>query len=503
MEKNIWKNAFGRLEMPAEVKEEIWERFEKEVKGGNYNESGKRIRGCRGVPHVCRYAGRWVMAAVIISFIGILTANLQTGGRIVEALQKLWKVEQGSQEIVEHSVDYHITLDGEFAPNLIECSDKRIVFASSVGLIVYDRTLKQVVGTVDLQEIESFQFDDTFGATRFLPEGDKLTIYNRKDGTAIGKGYIVAGDCYVYDLAQCSLVERGEIKALKPVEVTPATDALQSRWREKVKNFRKKTVSEYKDRENIFTDCMHSKYSLRWEALNGKKYSSCLVIPDVKESDTQAKKYQLLVYHKDLETGEIEKEFLELLADMPESAGEEKLPEYQYTGNDLLVKALTDCAKEDWKVYCGYNYSLGTSYVPEFREEAVIIPVIHIYQVKEGGKYTKVYGLFTYLDVVRHKRMLYDSDGASSGNRLGCAYLEKTSDGYHVNKIVHPLDGHILEDMEALCNGNKKMAEKLVNRDKTKDREAEEQKLLREYVNANHLDIRYYNPSAGNPIEID
>lgn len=65
------------------------------------------------------------------------------------------------------------------------------------------------------------------------------------------------------------------------------------------------------------------------------------------------------------------------------------------------------------------------------------------------------------------------------------------------------LDGNILADMEALCNGNKKMAEKLVNRDQTKDWEREERKLLKEYVNVNHLDIRYYNPSAGNPIEID
>ncbi len=47
------------------------------------------------------------------------------------------------------------------------------------------------------------------------------------------------------------------------------------------------------------------------------------------------------------------------------------------------------------------------------------------------------------------------------------------------------------------------MAEKLVNRDQTKDWEREERKLLKEYVNVNHLDIRYYNPSAGNPIEID
>lgn len=499
MEQNLWKNTFGKLKMPEESKEKIWKEL-------NHAEISGKIRTTnkdnRHFPPHCRPL-KWALAGIAVCFIGITAANFQTKGKIVEAFQKLWKVEKDSQKIVEHTVDYHITLDGEFAPNLIECSEKRIVFASSIGLIIYDREMKRVVGTVDLQEIESNYFDDSLGATRFLLEENMLTIYNRKDSTAEGKGYIVSGNCYAYDLTECSSVENGEIKALKPVEIAPATEKLQQRWKETVRKSRKNVFNEYKGMEDIFEGRMHSRYSLHWKASNQKDYSSCLVIAGTEKTDMPTAEYQIMIYHKDLETNEVIKENLELMADMPEASRDEKLPEYEYTGNDLLMKALTDCARDNWKVYCGYNYSLGTSYVPKFREEAVILPVIHIYQIKEGEKNIQVYGLFTYMDVVRHKSMLYDSDGCGSGNRLGCAYLEKTSDGYKVKKIVHPLDGNTLEDMTALCGGDKKMAEKLVHHDSTKDREKEEIRLLREYVDANQLNIHYYKASAANPVKLD
>lgn len=489
MERNIWKDAFGKLEMSTESKEKIWESLEQKKEQADRVTGNKRSQ--KFTPK------KWIAAAIIcICFLGITLIEVFTDGKIVDAVEKLWKVEESSQRVIEHTVDYRVTLDGFYAPELIECSEKRIIFASSMGVIIYDKEKRRVAGTIDLQEIESnflFCIDPT--TTRFLQEGEQLVVYNEDS-----EEEKVQGNCYVYDLTQCSSLESGEIVALKPIEITPATDELIYMWKEKMKKFQKKTDKEYKNIEDVFCR-WHSKYCLRWKTADGEEYSSCLTITDMGNGNNpKDSKYVFEVYHKNLKTNQVAKEVLELTADIIDSTTEEKLPEYEYTGDDLVLKALSECARDNLKLYHGYStMNPGAYWDPELADDAIALPVINIYEIKEGKKYTKVYGKFAFIDVVRYGNLLYDSDSSDSGygGALGCAYLQKTSDGYKVKKIVHPGDGAAwLEGMIELCDGDEEFAKKLIYIDDDGEKLKQEMvRVIKEYVKINQMDIRYYKSS--------
>lgn len=492
MEQNIWKNAFGKLEMSTECKEKIWKNLEQ-----NETEQARKVNRNKKSQKLA--LGKWIAAVICICFLGITLIEVYMDGRIVNAIEKLWKMEKSSQKVIESTVDYHITLDGFYAPELIECSEKRIIFASSMGVIVYDKEKKSVVGTIDLQEIKSnFLFEDAPFKTYFLQEEDQLTIYNKENGK-------VQGDCYIYDLAQCSSLESGKIATLNPIERKPATGELVCTWKEKMKKFQKATYKEYKNTENVFYQ-RYSKYSLRWKTTSGEEYSSCLMLTDIENGgDPTNSKYVFEIYHKNLKTNQIEKEALNLIADMQESAIEEKLPEYEYAGDDPVLKALADCARNNLKLYHGYFTSNpGGYWEPQLVDDTVILPVINIYQIKEGKKYTKVYGEFAFLDVVCNGNVLYDSDQSDSGygGALGCAYLKKTSNGYKVKRIVHPGEGNDhLKSMIELCDGDEELAKKLVYND-GEDKKQEMIRVIKEYVKINQLDIQYYKTPTGKVIEI-
>ncbi len=106
------------------------------------------------------------------------TINGVSHGGLVEAISGLWQTDESSQKIVTEMTDYHVRLDSVYAPEILECTEKRLIFAGSFGLVIYDRQSERVSATIDLQKIESNHFNADTLQTRFLIQGDELVIYN-------------------------------------------------------------------------------------------------------------------------------------------------------------------------------------------------------------------------------------------------------------------------------------------------------------------------------------
>lgn len=501
MEKEIWKDAFRKLEMTEEIKWQVWE---------NVVRKAADRRGKTTKTEKKRFSpGRWVAAAVAFSFfLGLAVFQIRTEGKFVKMLQQIWKIDDASRKVVEHTASYHFhTLD---APDLIDCSEKRLIFASSMGLIVYDRELKKVTGTIDLKKIGCFYLveeADQSVFTHFLTEGDRLIIYNyRLDGKK-------QESCYIYNLAECNSLKDEEIKALKIQETGPVTDSLEKKWKKKRGKSGIKTIQS-----NVFGDEIngllekerafyYSAHTVAWSAEKGDRYISCLIANIAKSGDNQSGKdeYQFVLYNKNRDTAVIEKEVLELKAYMPESK-RESLPAYKCKSDDAIRKALADCAENDLTTFYGSYYHVGKMIdQEELRlKNTPILPIIDIYQIKRGKKYTKVYGDFTTLELTRYGDTLCEvnSDGAGG---YGCAYLKKTVEGYRVEKVVHPRDGaYLVKDMQAMCGGNEKIYAKVsqMHQKCWELRQREVIKTVKEYISDCGLDAQYYKGEGENLVEL-
>ena len=127
MDENRWKQAFDQIRISPEDKEILWEQLRQKRKRHPLRRSFLRIAAMLAVV-LCAGAG------------AVLIVDGMTGGKLANALSGIWIKEESSNRIVEKITDrYSVRLDSAYAPEVIECSDSRILFANSFGLVVYDR----------------------------------------------------------------------------------------------------------------------------------------------------------------------------------------------------------------------------------------------------------------------------------------------------------------------------------------------------------------------------
>lgn len=505
MEQDIWKNAFDQLKLTEETKEQVWEGIVQKS-SGKEREARGRHRGRHGRASL----GMWAVAALACSFLlGIVLINIQTEGKILKAVQGIWKVDRPSKEIVEQTT---LQFDSIDAPKLVDCSKDRLLIASTMGIVVYDREQDRVSGTIDLKSIGCFYVDNDWEEdsvkTRILPEGDRLTIYNHP---AEGKAQ---GDCYLFNLAECRSAERGEVKALEAEKRVPVTDALEKRWKEYDKVSRKSTFDSkiyvhfrpQLKREAEGSGIIFTSQVISWRDENQEKYYSALAYAVAKVQDGgQGKKEQrFLLYSKNRDTGEMEERVLKLKANMPDDK-EERLPAYQCSWKNPIRKALADCAGDNIVRYLGKYYGRGRkrhfAQDEPYPEGTPVLPIIRIYAVKEGKNYTKVYGEFSTLGLARSGDVLYEVYFPGFTG-YGCAYLKKTAGGYAVEKVLHPRDGaYYVGDMLAMCDGDQKLYQKVVSGRK-KGKGKSYQEMVEEYVEDNGLPVKYFRRSGENLVEI-
>lgn len=344
------------------------------------------------------------------------------------------------------------------------CSDNLAVFSDSVGSVIYDRTKKKVIAAVDLDKI---------GCDHFYSEGDEenpgletaikvskdqkwMIIYNQLQGK-------VNGNIYVYSLKQCDNMKLAKITPSKQIS---EKDKLYQTIIKDHKHTQKESDSipgKIGDKIRAM-DVSSSKYAYQWKDSKGIKKQSVLVV------DKDGLKLYTLSGKEN--QPDIQSEMIDLKASDKIKLNTE-LPEYEYTGKDLRIKAVFDETKKK---------------SDEDKEEGLVtIPMLNIYKIVETKSGAEVYANFWSETYYRYGNLLKNYSG---GSYPGVMYLKKTKDGYRVTKTRYAEDGASIErSIWKLCKGYPDVAVRMMKDSVT---ENQRKKVLQEYVSQNKLKIKAY-----------
>ena len=344
------------------------------------------------------------------------------------------------------------------------CSDNLAVFSDSVGSVIYDRTKKKVIAAVDLDKI---------GCDHFYSEGDEedpgletaikvskdqkwMIIYNQLQGK-------VNGNIYVYSLKQCDNMKLAKITPSKQIS---EKDKLYQTIIKDHKHTQKESDSipgKIGDKIRAM-DVSSSKYAYQWKDSKGIRKQSVLVV------DKDGLKLYTLSGKEN--QPDIQSEMVDL-----KTSGKiklnTKLPEYEYTGKDLRIKAVFDETKKR---------------SDEDKEEGLVtIPMLNIYKIVETKSGAEVYANFWSETYYRYGSLLKNYSG---GSCPGVMYLKKTKDGYRVTKTRYAEDGESLErSIWKLCKGYPDVAIRMMKDSVTQN---QRKKVLQKYVSQNKLKIKAY-----------
>lgn len=344
------------------------------------------------------------------------------------------------------------------------CSDNLAVFSDSVGSVIYDRTKKKVIAAVDLDKI---------GCDHFYSEGDEenpgletaikvskdqkwMIIYNQLQGK-------VNGNIYAYSLKQCDNMKLAKITPSKQIS---EKDKLYQTIIKDHKHTQKKSDSipgKIGDKIRAM-DVSSSKYAYQWKDSKGIRKQSVLVV------DKDGLKLYTLSRKEN--QPDIQSEMVDL-----KTSGKiklnTKLPEYEYTGKDLRIKAVFDETKKR---------------SDEDKEEGLVtIPMLNIYKIVETKSGAEVYANFWSETYYRYGSLLKNYSG---GSCPGVMYLKKTKDGYRVTKTRYAEDGESLErSIWKLCKGYPDVAIRMMKDSVTQN---QRKKVLQKYVSQNKLKIKAY-----------
>ena len=460
MNKNQIKKAFLLLEPSAQVQEDIWNKIEKQIDEPTVGRMIKSVNRKRTKEK--GYYRKFFLkaAAFLVLAVGILGAiDRMNGGKMMEVLANFWKVDKDSQHVVQKMTDYHVKVDTAYAPELLEDTKERIIFAGTFGVVIYDQERGQVEGTIDLDKIQSNFFGTETLKTRFIVDGDNLYIYNCQEGKPYGK-------YYRYDLGMCKgNLKKKEISSLSPVETKKVTENLEKQ-RKKSQRY-KTTWEQFSNAEKIFEGKIYSEKCLRTKVKNGGIQNSCLVL----KKNAGTSKYQMYIYRQNQNTKKITKDKLSVFATEPD-AEEKNYPKY-YAGS----------------VYHGKNIE---STLPEKQYE-LVLPIIQITGIKKQGDTVKIIGTFYWYGFVTSGKTLYESD--ADGNRA-VAYLKETKDGYKVEKIICPRGGgYYRKDLEQIYGKDDVAVQKTLDMDV----ESGVVETLKEYVKQNQQKFVYYKAFGRDP----
>ena len=344
------------------------------------------------------------------------------------------------------------------------CSDNLAVFSDSVGSVIYDRTKKKVIAAVDLDKI---------GCDHFYSEGDEenpgletaikvskdqkwMIIYNQLQGK-------VNGNIYVYSLKQCDNMKLAKITPSKQIS---EKDKLYQTISKDHKYTQKESDSisgKIGDKIRAM-DVSASKYAYQWKDSKGIRKQSVLVV------DKDGLKLYTLSGKEN--QPDIQSEMVNLKTSDKIKLNT-KLPEYEYTGKDLRIKAVFDETKKR---------------SDEDKEEGLVtIPMLNIYKIVETKSGAKVYANFWSETYYRYGSLLKNYSG---GSCPGVMYLKKTKDGYRVTKTRYAEDGESLErSIWKLCKGYPDVAIRMMKDSVTQN---QRKKVLQKYVSQNKLKIKAY-----------
>lgn len=344
------------------------------------------------------------------------------------------------------------------------CSDNLAVFSDSVGSVIYDRTKKKVIAAIDLDKI---------GCDHFYSEGDEenpgletaikvskdqkwMIIYNQLQGK-------VNGNIYAYSLKRYDNMKFAKITPSKQIS---EKDKLYQTIIKDHKHTQKESDSipgKIGDKIRAM-DVSSSKYVYQWKDSKGIRKQSVLVV------DKDGLKLYTLSGKEN--QPDIQSEMVDLKTSDKIKLNT-KLPEYEYTGKDLRIKAAFDETKKR---------------SDEDKEEGLVtIPMLNIYKIVETKSGAEVYANFWSETYYCYGSLLKNYSG---GSYPGVMYLKKTKDGYRVTKTRYAEDGESMErSIWKLCKGYSDVAIRMMKDSATQN---QRKKVLQKYVSQNKLKIKAY-----------
>lgn len=474
-----WKAYIDVFELAEGQKQQIWDSIQQKRQ---IEKPGKKKPGSMAGKGLVAAAAAACVVLVGMGSVHIVSGTKAAeailwagGGEILDSIRKLCGMEPESAEILQN-----MTPEAEvYAPPLLDCDEGRVVFTNSRGMVVYDRGRQNVTATIDLQDIGCNYFTVDSLQTKVIIEDSRIRIFNTKAGR-------VTGSCYVYQLPG----HADAVENLKPEKVIKAEDSLQDEWEQKMNsryydtfaNLGSETVEAWGREKG--QDTKYSKDSVSWMK-EGKRYFSCLLL--------QGGEYQLYTQNQD--TGENSTEPLRIsiskdAADLVKDAN--FLPEFVYTGDDKIMKAICDYLVEKEKGrYDEAEGSISYTFIPA--------PVIYD-TVEENGE-LKVFGNFYGSHYYKNGNILEESGG---GEMPACIHLKEENGSYQVVRMERTGDGsYYIKGIREFCKGYADIYEKFFDSGQTDElRKQMETAMIGQYVADNQLDIRYYHAFGWDPVEL-
>ncbi len=166
------------------------------------------------------------------------------------------------------------------------------------------------------------------------------------------------------------------------------------------------------------------------------------------------------------------------------------LPAYEYQGEDSETAEdglLTACIAELMKVNA-----------ENFDSAEVAIPAPVIYQVDSSDESDlKVWGEFYIFNYSLNGDTLETESG---GNFRGCMHLTKEGEDYQITSFDQVADGSDEEaSLRQICEDDEALLAKFGNDEQVN---AVRKKYISDYVKANHLNIKAYQDSGWDPVEL-
>ena len=283
-----------------------------------------------------------------------------------------------------------------------------------------------------------------------------MIIYNQLQGK-------VNGNIYAYSLKQCDNMKLAKITPSKQIS---EKDKLYQTIIKEYKYAQKESDSisgKIGDKIRAM-DVSASKYAYQWKDSKGIRKQSVLVVDKdgLKLYTLSGKENQPDIQSEMVDLKTSDKIKLNTI-----------LPEYEYTGKDLRIKAVFDETKKRFD---------------EDKEEGLVtIPMLNIYKIVETKSGAEVYANFWSETYYRYGSLLKNYSG---GSYPGVMYLKKTKDGYRVIKTRYAKDGAFLEkSIWKLCKGYPDVAVRMMKDSVTQN---QRKKVLQKYVSQNKLKIKAY-----------
>lgn len=492
-------------------------------------------------------------AALIICLVftlgfGGMAVDAASGGRTATAIHEVSEKIQASihrllsdedKQIANETVTLPIHV---YASDLVGINDDYILLANERGLLIYDRSRKEITAVLDLQQMECNYLNANSIATRIFLNGDKLYLFN-ETGIEQRQGKEESASlpefAYTCDLSMLSAQTAPEDAEVTSGDknlnadlssdktsdnagyLTCTTDkkeirAIYDLWLKYEKTHIYDTFDSFygsdflnEDNEKYY-DMSYSRYSLSWTDKSGKNMLSCLVVYGQTDYELYTKQADGTLACEKLDLTVTENNDSDPSGDHSgqttegQTSGDQTvgttetpdaLPTFSYTGEDAVLATVCAYMMESDEGQGYYRSSEASVYIPA--------PVIYD-SVSVDEDLIVFCNLWSYV-YYQNGNTLECESGGESPARLRLHPDADAPGGYQVIEDIRTGDGaDYYEGIKEFCKGYPGMADKYFNYDESTidTRESIRTTLIRMYVQDNDLNIKYYKDYGWDPVPV-